>query len=189
MGLSVLCLGLELCDFLLDLLLYTSLQLWAVAEHEQHLKPDKHGSQEESLGKVVKKSGGTALKGAVANELHDPADEMESQCALEGRLRVLTAQVVAKGSAAHAESGEDEASKGLQEQVERGIDKSSNCAKVEIKVGNGEPRWGLDESSGVCGLREVVRIRDMLGVLRISAGPGGGFMRGKTNHGKGRDQN
>lgn len=91
MGLAILRLGLELLNLDLNLLVHTSLQFGPVTKLEEHLEPHKHGGKEDGLDEVVEQSRGPALKGAMADELKDPADDVESQGTLEGRLGTLLA--------------------------------------------------------------------------------------------------
>lgn len=112
LGLAVLGFGLELGNLDLDLLLDACLQLLAIAELEEDLEPDKHGGEEDGLDEIVEQGGRTALKGAMANELGDPRDDVDDEGELEGGLGVLEAHVIGEGGAADAEGGQDEAATG-----------------------------------------------------------------------------
>lgn len=152
--LSVFGLGVELCDLLADLLVHARLQFRAVAQEEQDLEPHEHGSEEEGLDDVVQEGGGAALEGAVADELEDPARHMDGDGILEGGVRVGQPHVVAKGGGSQADGREDEAGHGLQQQVERRVERGCDGAEVEVQVGEGEPGWQADQRPCVCCLGE-----------------------------------
>ena len=88
----------------------------------------------------------------MTDELEDPADDVHSQSALEGWVRVLLAQVVDESCSTHAEDGQKKTSKRLQQQIKQGVKTSSNDAKVKLQVRNSEPLRCVDESAAVCGL-------------------------------------
>lgn len=113
LSLSVLGLSLKLGDFLLNALLYTSLELRAVSDLEEELEPDEHRSEEDSLNEVVKESGGALLEGAVADELGNPGDDVDAKGDLEGAGRILETRVTSECGASETKSGENKAGDGL----------------------------------------------------------------------------
>jgi len=154
LGLAVLGFGLELGNLDLDLLLDACLQLLAIAELEEDLEPDKHGGEEDGLDEIVEQGGRTALKGAMANELGDPRDDVDDEGELEGGLGVLEAHVIGEGGAADAEGGQDEAGDGLEQDVEPRVKQRGDGAEVEVEIRDGEPRGEVDQGSRICGLRQ-----------------------------------
>lgn len=154
MSFAVLCLGPKLCNLFLDPLLDAHLKLLAVAELEENLEPDENGGEEDGLDEVVEQGGSAALKGAVADELGDPADDVDDEGHLEGASRVLGAHVVGKGSGGDAKGGQDKAGDGLQEDIEGGVGEGEDGAEVQVQVGNGKPGRRLDQSAGIRGLAD-----------------------------------
>lgn len=136
LGLAILGRGCELGNLDLDLLVDASLKLGTIAEDKENLEPDKHGSQEQGLEESVKQTGGATLKGAVADELRNPGQNVDANGDLKGLLGVLQAHVARKSRAADAKGGKDEAGNRLKQQVKRRIGESNNCAKIEIQVGH-----------------------------------------------------
>jgi hypothetical protein len=108
-GLSVLRSLVELGNLDLDGLLNASLQLTAVTQLEEELKPDKYGGQEDGLNQIVKQGRSSTLKKTVPNELGNPADNVNGQGSLEGGIRVLDAEEVGKGSAGKAHESKSSA--------------------------------------------------------------------------------
>ena len=78
----------------------------------------------------------------MADELHNPTDYMKAKGGLKSGFGMLLVKVVAVSGADQAESREDESSEGFKQQVQRGIKKRSNSAKVELQIGDSEPLGG-----------------------------------------------
>ena len=112
-GLAVLGLGPELGNLGLNLLLDAGLQLRTVAQGKEDLEPDEHGREEESLDQVVQECGGAFLESAMADELGNPADDVNGDSCLEGQIGILSLEVVAAGHGGQAEGGQAEARHGL----------------------------------------------------------------------------
>lgn len=154
-GLAVLGLRPELGDLGLDLLVDAGLELRAVAQEEEDLEPDEHGGEEQGLDQVVQEGRGALLKGAVADKLGDPADDVDGDGRRQGRVRILGLEVVAASRSAEAEGGQGEAGDGLQQQVERRVEHGSNGAQVEVKIRHSQPLGQLDEGPRVGRLQVI----------------------------------
>lgn len=144
LSLAVLGLGPEFGDLDLDSLLDATLKLGAIAELEENLEPNKHGSKEDGLDEVVKQSRGSMLEGAVADELQDPAHYVDHKGSDESVVGVVKPSIIAGGGAANAECSEQEAGEGLQKQVESSVEGSGDGAEVEVEIGEGEPAGKRD---------------------------------------------
>lgn len=70
----------------------------------------------------------------------------------EGGIRVLKLEVVAGSGAAHTKGSQQEAGKGFQEQVERGVERSSDSTQVEIEVSGSDPTGSMNQGASVCRL-------------------------------------
>lgn len=126
-------------NLFLNALVHTVLKLASVAQLEEDLKPDEHGSKEDGLDEVVQKSGSTALEFAVSDKLRNPAHYVKNKSTSESSIGVLLVQVVAVGRAAHAECCEQEPSNRLQEDIEYGVEEGSNSSKVKFEIWDGKP--------------------------------------------------
>ena len=129
-------LGLELGNLLLYGLIHTGLQFGAVAEHEKELKPDKERGQEDSLDQIIQKGRRTTLEGAMAEELEEPADDMNSKSYLVDGVRLGNPQVVNTSGAANTDSSENGACNRFQENIEAAPEEGCDCTQVQVKVGN-----------------------------------------------------
>lgn len=107
----------EFGNFLLYLLLNTSLERGAVAQLEQDLEPDEQRGEEDGLDKVVQQSRRSTFKGSVPDELSNPCYNMESECDLKRRGRVLGLEVVGVGGACQTKGGQGKAGDRFKEQI------------------------------------------------------------------------
>lgn len=126
-------------NLFLNALVHTVLKLASIAQLEEDLKPDEHGSKEDGLDEIVQESGGAPLEFAVSDKLRNPADDVKNESTPESSIRVVLMQIVAIGRAAHAESGEQESGNGLQEDVEHCVEGGGNGSEVEFKIWDGQP--------------------------------------------------
>lgn len=83
-GLAVLRRGLELGNLLRDGLLNSGLEFSSVSKLKKHLKPDKHGGEEDGLDEIVQQGRGATLEDPMTDELRDPGHDMNTKGDLEG---------------------------------------------------------------------------------------------------------
>ena len=74
---------LEERDIPLDLPHHLLVELFPVAEEEEHLEQNEHGTRDEGLVEAVQEGGRPALEDPVADELDDPTDQVYGQSHLE----------------------------------------------------------------------------------------------------------
>lgn len=98
-------------------LIHARLELRAVAQHEQELKPDEQRSEEDGLEKVVQECRGTALKFAVTEELRQPAHNVNDNGNLGGQDWVGNAEIVGEGASTEADERQCGAGDRLEENV------------------------------------------------------------------------
>lgn len=147
--------GLKLGDLLLDGLVDAVLELLTVAKLEEKLKPDKQRGQENGLNQIVKQSRSTALESAVADELEDPADSVDSDSDLVRQVGILKSERVASCGGGQAYGGQQCTGNRLQKHVQPTPGQRCQGSQVEVQVGNGEPAGKWDEGSCVGGLEKV----------------------------------
>lgn len=141
-GLLASLLGPEFRKFLLDITVQPSLQLWAIAKHEEDFQPDEKWRQEDRLHEVVEQGWGSSLEDSVADELHEPGDDVHADGNVVGFHAVGRCEVVRVGSSTHEQRGEHGACYWLHQDVERGIDEARHGAEVEWQIWYREPVWG-----------------------------------------------
>lgn len=132
LGLSIGLRGLELGNLLLDGLVDACLQLRAVAQLEEKLEPDEQRGQEDGLDQIIQQSRGTALKGAVSDELEDPANNVDADGDLVGQVGILEPERVAGCSGAQADGCQQGAGDRLEEHIQSTPGQRCKCSQVKI---------------------------------------------------------
>ena len=79
-------------------LVHARLELRAVSKYKQEFQPDEQRSEEDGLKEVVQEGRGTALELAMAEELRQPAHNVDDNGGLGGGDRIGNAKVVGEGT-------------------------------------------------------------------------------------------
>lgn len=129
----------ELGNLRLDSLLDPVAELGTVAEHEEEFQPDEHGRQEDGLEETLRKGRGTALKLAVADELGNPADDVDSSCDLRRGRWGDGEEVVAHGCPSKQDDCVDGAGNWLEEHVQATPGEGAQGAAIHGEIGDRGP--------------------------------------------------
>lgn len=98
-------------------LIHARLELRTVTQHEQEFEPDEQRGEEDGLEEVVQEGRGAAFELAVAEELRQPAHNVNDDGDLCGGHRAGDAEVVGVGTRAEADERQRGAGDGLEEDV------------------------------------------------------------------------
>lgn len=111
--------GPKLGDLDLNGLVDTLLELGSVPDHEEKLEPDKQRGEEDGLEQVVEQGGRPPLELAVADELGQPAHDVDGDGDLGDWRRALQAEVVGQGGGAKADQGQHRPCYRFKQHIER----------------------------------------------------------------------